>query len=412
MATRARVLMLALIGAVWAAGAAAQIPDAPYVADEGRLTLGGELSVTTSPSDSTAFFNYTDYDHNALRTVRGRLLGQWQPASQLALLGELRFEREWSLDSGNTLEAAALYLRWHPWLHRSFDIQAGRIPPVIGAFVRHAYGRDNLVIGTPLAYQYLTSLRSDALPATADDVLRMRARGWQPTFPIGSQDKGSGLPLITAFHWDTGVEGHWTGGRLDLAGALTRGAPSVAVLGGRHDAPQVSGRLAVTAAPGLTLGFSAARGHWIGSSVLSKIPEASRGENAQSVVGTDFEYGIGRVLVRGEWLRSAFEVPRLESPAIGAPLVARSGFLEGRYRLRPRWQVSGRAERLTFSDITGTLDKGAETPWDAPVTRVEAVIGYRAARNLEVRAGWQQNWRDAGRVLKQGYPVLQVLYWF
>jgi len=36
---------------------------------------------------------------------------------------------------------------------------------VIGAFARQAYGRDNLVIGTPLAYQYLTSLRPDALPA-------------------------------------------------------------------------------------------------------------------------------------------------------------------------------------------------------------------------------------------------------
>ena len=105
-----------------------------------------------------------------------------------------------------------------------------------------------VVIGVPLAYQYLTSLRPDALPATADDVLRMRARGWRPTFPVGSQDIGPGLPLVNAFHWDTGVEGHWAGGRLDLAAALTRGAPAVAVLGGHHDGPEVSGRAAVTAA--------------------------------------------------------------------------------------------------------------------------------------------------------------------
>src|SRR6202163_3641629 len=135
MATRARAVMLAMAGCLWAAGAAAQLPDAPYVADEGRLTVAGELSVTASPSDSVAFFNYTDYQHDSLRTVRGRLLGQWQPASRLALLGELRFENT------DTIEAAALYVRWRPWLHRSFDIQAGRIPPVIGAFARHAYGR-------------------------------------------------------------------------------------------------------------------------------------------------------------------------------------------------------------------------------------------------------------------------------
>jgi hypothetical protein len=405
MATCARAVLLAMAGCLWAAGAAAQLPDAPYVADEGRLTVGGELSVTASPSDSVAFFNYTDYQHDSLRTVRGRLLGQWQPVSRLALLGELRFENT------DTIEAAALYVRWRPWLHRSLDIQAGRIPPVIGAFTRHAYGRDNLVIGVPLAYQYLTSLRPDALPATPDDVLRMRARGWQPSFPIGSQDKGPGLPLITAFHWDTGVEAHWTGGRLDVAAAVTRGSPALAVLRGNHDGPEVSGRAAVTAAPGLTLGLSAARGHWINSPVLYRVPDISRGQTAQSIVGADLEYGLGRVLLRAEWLRSAFDLPPL-TPPLDGPLVAQSGFVEGRYRLRPRWQASGRVERLTFSPITGTLNRGTPTPWDAPVTRVEAVLGFRAARNLEVRAGWQENWRDAGRVLQRGYPALQVLYWF
>jgi hypothetical protein len=406
MATHARALIVTMVGCLWAADAAAQLPDAPYVADQGRLTLAGELSVTASPSDSIAFFNYTDYEHDALRTVRGRLLGQWQPASRLALLGELRIE------NADTIEAAALYLRWRPWLHRAFDIQAGRIPPVIGAFARRAYGRDNLVIGTPLAYQYLTSLRADALPATADDVLRMRARGWQPSFPIGSQDKGPGLPLIAAFHWDTGIEGHWTGGRVDLAAALTRGAPAVAVLAGSHEGPEVSGRAAVTAAPGLTLGVSAARGHWIEPAVLARVPDSSRGETAQSVVGADVEYGLGRVLVRAEWLRSAFEVPPVAAPALDVPLVAQSAFVEGRYRLRPRWQASGRVERLTFSEIRGTLNAGAPTPWDAPVTRIEAVLGFRAARNLEVRGGWQHDWRDAGRVLTRGYPAMQVLYWF
>ena len=29
------------------------------------------------------------------------------------------------------------------------------------------------------------------------------------------------------------------------------------------------------------------------------------------------------------------------------------GFAEARYRFLPRWQISGRADRLTFSDITG-----------------------------------------------------------
>ena len=65
------------------------------------------------------------------------------------------------------------------------DIQAGRIPPVFGAFARRTYGADNPLIGYPLAYQYLTSLRPDAVPATADDLLAMRARGWRASYPVG-----------------------------------------------------------------------------------------------------------------------------------------------------------------------------------------------------------------------------------
>src|SRR5437660_527842 len=60
----------------------------------------------------------------------------------------------------------------------AFDIQLGRVPPTFGAFPRRAYSTDNPFIGYPLAYQYLTSLRADALPANADELLQMRARGW------------------------------------------------------------------------------------------------------------------------------------------------------------------------------------------------------------------------------------------
>ena len=103
--------------------------------------------------------------------------------------------------------AYAAYVRVRPWRRHRFDIQAGRIPPTFGAFGRRAYSTDNPLIGYPLAYQYLTSLRPDAIPATADDLLRMRARGWRSSFPVGSQTPGPGVPLVTAFRWDTGRAG-------------------------------------------------------------------------------------------------------------------------------------------------------------------------------------------------------------
>src|SRR5258708_14208729 len=102
---------------------------------------------------------------------RVALSGMWRPGPRLAFLTELRSE-----DAHHVIPYA-LYVRVRPWKDRAFDIQAGRIPPVFGAFARRAYGADNPLIGYPLAYQYLTSLRPDPVPFTASDLLAIRAPG-------------------------------------------------------------------------------------------------------------------------------------------------------------------------------------------------------------------------------------------
>ena len=80
-------------------------------------------------------------------------------------------------------------------------VQAGRIPPVIGAFPRRAYGRDNLSSASPLAYQYLDvaatrrAARHGRRPAAhararlAAHLSDRRARPWRPAFRsiVGAQ---------------------------------------------------------------------------------------------------------------------------------------------------------------------------------------------------------------------------------
>jgi hypothetical protein len=132
----------------------------------------------------------------------------------------------------------------------------------------------------------------------------------------------------------------------------------------------------------------------------------------QSFLGADIEFGWGRWLVRAEELRSVFEVPIINDPSPFARLAAWSGYMEARYRIHPRWQVAGRVERLDLSTITGTLFGGQPTTWDAPVERMSADVGYRYDRHLELRVGWQMNWRDGGRVTQRGYPAIQALFWF
>lgn len=395
-----------IIALLYAAPAHAQLREHPISNASGTVTVGAEASASLSRRDDEAFFNYTDYDNDALRMARMRLTASWRPHAQWSLVGELR------AGTSTGVEVSALYARWRPVARWRFDIQAGRIPPVIGAFARRAYGRDNPLVGVPLAYQYLTSLRPDALPDTVDDLLRMRARGWRPSFPIGSDAIEPGIPLVSASHWDTGIEAHWSNDLIDLAGSVTRGAPAYPVVKETNSGVQWAGRAALAIPAGLTIGLSGARGQWIDRSVLDLKPIATGVSTSQSVIGTDASFEAGHLILRGEYMHVAFGLPVASVPTFTTPVTADTGFLEGRYRFLARWQIAARVERLTFSKVQGTLFSGAPTPWDAPVRRVETTAGLRLAPTIELRAGYQYNWRDAGRVLKLGFPTVQLLYWF
>jgi hypothetical protein len=396
--------ILALAAALLLPGhATAQwLPDGPVQSRGGRFTLGGEVVATAGSSDTDAFFNYTDYEHNALRLLRLSLAGAWRPARRLAFVGELRS------DGLDQVRAFAAYVRVRPWAEREFDIQAGRIPPVFGAFARRAYGQGNPLIGYPLAYQYLTSLRADAAPLAADDLLRMRGRGWQSSFPAGSQTLAPGLPLISAFRWDTGVQLRWVSGPLESSAALTNGTPSNPRVRDDNSGKQLSGRVALTPVPGLVIGASAARGAWL----AADIGRHSDDTFAQTAMGLDLEYAWDRWIVRGEAIFSRWDLPYAAATTNGRDVRAAAAWLEARYRLTPRVYLAARADRLAFSDVSGETLGAGPTPWDAPVERLEAVAGYYIQRNVIARAGVQANWRDGGRIRQRTYLSAQVGWWF
>jgi hypothetical protein len=396
----ARVLLLAALAVMPSLAGAQTLPAGPARLLDGRLLVAGDATATIGPQDNIAFFNYTDYQHNALRTFRVGVSALWQPARWLALVGDFRS------DDLEAVRAHAAYVRVRPWRNRPFDVQAGRIPPSFGAFGRRTYAADEAFIGDPLGYQYLTSLRYDAVPATADDLLRMRARGWRASYPIGEPLPGPGMPIMSAFRWDTGIQAHWAGTRADAAVSVTNGTLSHPRIADDNDGKQVSGRLGLTPVTGLTIGASAARGPW----AVEELPGASNA--IQSAMGLDAEYSRAQWLVRGELLHSRWSLPVPLRPANTTAVSSTAAWIEGRYRLTPRIFAGVRADTLGFSKITGTLFQGRPTPWDAPVQRVEAVAGYYFQRNLVARLGVQKNWRDAGRVRERTYISAQLSYWF
>jgi hypothetical protein len=331
-------------------------------------------------------------------------------ASRAALLAEAR------MDNAEGPSLSALYLRVRPFTGTPVDIQAGRIPPVFGAFGRRAYGSDNPLIGQPFLYQYLTSLRSDALPASVGDLLLMKGQGWANHYPVGSPDWDHGLPLVAGDQWDTGLEVRWAGERLKVAAAVTQGTLSNPRVRDDNSGKQVSGRIEVRPVLGLVLGASAARGDYLSREAMAALPAFARGgSRAQQAFGADAEFSRGHWLLRGEAIASRWAVPAVQQPYVPSPLRAWGTFVEVRRKLRPGLYAASRFDHVGFSRVTATpgyqTSASPTTTWDAPVSRVEVGAGFNLRRNVVIKAAVQQNWRqDAGHA--ERVAALQTLFWY
>ncbi len=413
MIHRVRLILAAMRpreNARWLRGLAAAflagLPAAPASAGEplsfagGWLRLGGEASGTFAGADR-GYFNYTDYERSNLRLFRLSLDAEVRAGPHVALVGEVRTD---NLDSPRPY---ALYLRLRPWTNRSFDVQAGRIPPVFGAYVRRRYALDNPLPGMPLAYQYLTTLRPDALPSSADDLYVRRGSGWLVRYPIGAQTSAPGMPLVNAERWDVGVEVKIGSEPVELAVALTQGTLSHPMVEDDNDGKQVSARLCWRPLIGLALGVSGARGEYVAREATDALPPGDRGPLRQRAAGLDAEYAAGYWILRAEAVWSGWDVPPLAGTT-SRRLDALGLMLEARYKVAPGLYVAGRADHLGFS----RLQTSGSFPWDAPVTRLEVGAGYAIVRNLLLKAALQHNTRNGGRIRGRDLLAGQVVLWF
>lgn len=396
---------LIVASAVAAPAGAQGLPSRPITFGD-RVVVSGDLTATMSCAhpdgganctSDTGFFNFSQYDLSTIRMVRAGLSASVRLSERMALLGDLRFE---NLERPRPY---GLYLRVRPWERLPLDVQVGRVPTTFGAAARRAYATDNPLIGFPLAYQYLTSLRADALPARPEDLVRMRGRGWLSSFPIGNRTPEAGLPLVDAFHWDTGIQVHGAAGPVEATGSITTGSLANPRFLDDNDGRQYAGRVVVRPVAGLVIGASASRAPYATTAAAAAGGYAAR-DVRQRVLGWDIEYSRDRYLLRAESVAS-----RVTMPTIGEPLDAVGTAVEGRYRVSPTWYVAARGDHLGFSRISTSTTR---TEWEAPVTRWEVGAGYVLRRNAHLRASWQHNTREGGRVRRLSALSAQVLYWF
>jgi len=303
----------------------------------------------------------------------------------------------------------ALYLRLRPWSGRDFDVQLGLVPTVFGSFPRRRYAFDNPLPSLPLVYQYLTTIREDALPSNAEEVVAQRGRGWLVRYPIGDTRFGPGRPLVNAERWDAGIQARIGVHPLSLAVAVTQGTLSHPTVEDDNAGKQVSGRLAWTPSPSFTAGLSGSSGDFVADEARDELPGGGPGKYRQQAMGLDLEWARGHVILRGEAVFSSWHLPAVDATRIEEPLDALGAFVEARYKLRPGLYVASRVERLTMAEIGSNL---GYLSWDADVTRFELGGGYSPMRHLLVKAAWQHNRRDGGRVRQSDLFSVQVLAWY
>ena len=377
-------------------------PTEPVTFAGGRLLVGGDVSATFG-SEDPGWFTYTDYETSAIRRVRAGVTVEARASNRVSFLTEIRAE------TGVGVTPYAWYVRISPLASRLLDIQAGRIPPVFGAFTRRAYPQDNPLIGSPQTYQYLTSVRADAIPATVDDLLAMKGRGWLVRYPVGDTSPHNGVPTVAAERWDTGIEVRVGPPAFEAAVAYTVGSLSDPKVSENNRGGQVAGRVAWHPVAAFTVGVSAARGVFVADSVRQARPDAPPGDDTQRAFGIDAEASWGRWLVRGEYVANTWRVPPLDDPQVRDPLGSHAGYAEARYRLHPRLYAAIRGDLLRFTDITSP---GGDETWEADVIRVEYGAGFTIRRGLLLKASVLSNWRDGGRVEASHLGALQVLFWF
>jgi hypothetical protein len=363
-----------------------------------QLMLGGEASGTYS-TRSDDHFNEGEYQRSLLRLLRLTLTGELR-AGPLGLVAEARSE------NGDVPRMYALFLRARPWRERAFDVQAGMLPVLFGSFSK-GYGADPALVGYPLAYHYPTLVRVDAAPRGVEDLESRRGTGWWIQYPTGSRGYDRGLPLVSVFHPDTGVQARLLTQAWQVSVGVTRGTLGNPVLQDDNGSKQVAGRVAWRSPWGLVAGVSGARGGYAARDLVRAIPAAGDREFLQRAVGTDLEYARRHWVFRGEAVWSSWDAVAERPPLLGARLEATGLSFEGRYRPWPGVTVAARLDHLEFGDIPGPQLRSER--WDASVWRAQAGVGYALRRNLGLKLAYQLNRRDVdhGDLL-----AVQGVVWF
>jgi hypothetical protein len=291
------------------------------------------------------------------------------------------------------------YALFTPWPSRDLHLMAGKIPWPIGTWAPRTYSNKNPLVGTPLMYQYHTSLLWYDVPANADQILAMAGRG---QYGVGyAFPGGRGMAIVDDSYWDVGAVVTGSARPFEFAGGAVAGTPGWGSTSlEENDGKTVLGRIGLAPAPLLRIGFSAAYGPYLHEKLNPRLPTGKTGNDYHQVLlmgDLALEYGHASLIAE------AFS-NTWETPTVG-DLDARGGYVEAKLTLAPGLYAAGRGDALRFGDLTDS--GGASRSWDRDLDRLEAGLGYRLDRGTLVKLVWQRDaWLAHGASARQSYDLI------
>lgn len=286
------------------------------------------------------------------------------------------------------------YLMYTPSAAHDAHILAGKVPWAIGTYAPRTYSNKNPLIGTPLIYQYHTTLLWYAVPLSADALIAAAGSGQQVPGSIG-YGGGRGMPIVDDSYWDVGVSLIGAERPFEYALGVTNGAPGWGSTSEEENGGKtVLGRIGVTPIPALRLGVSGAIGPYLDDVVKSSLPPGKAVDDyQQKLVMADLDVEVGHAELRAEAVHNTWG-----SPFTG-DLGVRGGYVELKVTLPMGAFVAGRWDALRFGRIADSASR--LHTWDTNVSRIESGVGYRFDREVVAKFVYQQT-----RVEPEGAPAI------
>ena len=274
------------------------------------------------------------------------------------------------------------YATFTPSPALDLNVEAGKIPWPIGTWGPRTYSNRNPLIGTPLLYQYHTTLPWAGLPGTVDELLANSGSG---QFGVDYSGSGvQGMAIVDDSYWDVGVALTGSHRPLEYAVSVLAGAPGWgSTMEDDNSGKTVAGRMGYAPHPAVRVGVSGSYGPYLADWVRYRLPAGKTANDyAQKLAMVDAELALDHVELRAEGAYNVWQT------SFAGDLRVRAGYVEGRYMLPIGAFLAARWDVMRFGDVTDSTR--ASKAWDSDVSRLEAGAGYRFTRDVQAKVTWQQ----------------------